>query len=194
MCGLRRLALTPCVGEPRTALRVTSDPVPAVVGTQTHGSDGRASGRPSPIDLEIAQRIAAVGDERRGGLAEVERRPAADRDDHLDVGKLEGRRPTRVVDRRLAVDPDVVRRVDRDRRSAAAGDEQRAPPGSSVAGRSRTRPAPKTMRDAVANSKPARPLTAGSQRPQRVSGKTARYFVLERGSAISGATASRQAA
>ena len=49
MCGLRRLALTPCVGEPRTALRVTSDPVPAVVGTQTHGSDRRWNGRPSPI-------------------------------------------------------------------------------------------------------------------------------------------------
>ena len=35
--ALRRLALTPCSGEPRTALRVTSEPVPAVVGTAMKG-------------------------------------------------------------------------------------------------------------------------------------------------------------
>ena len=48
MRGLRRLALTRCSGEARTALRVTSEPVPAVVGTATNGSDGRSSGCPRP--------------------------------------------------------------------------------------------------------------------------------------------------
>ena len=50
--GLRRLALTP--SPARTALRVTSEPVPAVVGTATKGRPGRTIGRPAPIDLENA--------------------------------------------------------------------------------------------------------------------------------------------
>jgi hypothetical protein len=45
--GLRRLAFTRCSGEVRTALRVTSLPVPAVVGMATKGSDDR-KGRPRP--------------------------------------------------------------------------------------------------------------------------------------------------
>ena len=48
MSGLRRLAFTPCSGEASTALLVTSEPVPAVVGMATNGSDGRVSGRPRP--------------------------------------------------------------------------------------------------------------------------------------------------
>ena len=85
--------------------------------------------RPPLADhFQVAQRIAAVGDERRGGLAEIERRSAADGDDDLDVGAREAA-PLRVLDRRLAVDADVVDRVDRDRRSAAACHQQRAAPG-----------------------------------------------------------------
>ena len=38
--GLRMLTLTRCCGEPNTALRVTSDPVPAVVGMAMYGADG----------------------------------------------------------------------------------------------------------------------------------------------------------
>jgi len=34
MKGLRKLTLTRCCGDARTALRVTSEPVPAVVGWQ----------------------------------------------------------------------------------------------------------------------------------------------------------------
>jgi hypothetical protein len=47
MSGLRRLALTPPPDS--TELRVTSEPVPAVVGTATHGKPGRVIGRPSPV-------------------------------------------------------------------------------------------------------------------------------------------------
>ena len=39
MLGLRRLAFTPCCGEASTALRVTSAPVPDVVGMAMHGSE-----------------------------------------------------------------------------------------------------------------------------------------------------------
>ena len=46
--GLRRLALTPCPGEPSTAFLVTSEPVPAVVGRATKGSERRVSGWPRP--------------------------------------------------------------------------------------------------------------------------------------------------
>ena len=48
MSGLRRLAFTPCSGDASTAFLVTSEPVPAVVGTATNGSDGRVSGWPRP--------------------------------------------------------------------------------------------------------------------------------------------------
>ncbi len=47
--ALRRLAFTPCSGDASTALRVTSDPVPAVVGIATTGHDGLSSGRPRPM-------------------------------------------------------------------------------------------------------------------------------------------------
>ena len=49
MNGLRRLTLRRCSGEARTALRVTSEPVPAVVGMAMNGADGFASGRPRPM-------------------------------------------------------------------------------------------------------------------------------------------------
>ncbi len=45
----RRLALTRCAGEASTAFAVTSAPVPAVVGTATHGTDGRVIARPAPM-------------------------------------------------------------------------------------------------------------------------------------------------
>ena len=46
--GLRRLALMPCSGEASTALRVTSAPVPAVVGMAMQGNDGCVSDWPRP--------------------------------------------------------------------------------------------------------------------------------------------------
>ena len=45
--GLRRLALTPPPDS--TELRVTSEPVPAVVGTATQGRPGVTIGRPAPM-------------------------------------------------------------------------------------------------------------------------------------------------
>jgi hypothetical protein len=48
MSGLRRLAFTAGSATVSTALRVTSDPVPAVVGIAAHGSAGRSRTRPRP--------------------------------------------------------------------------------------------------------------------------------------------------
>ncbi len=47
--ALRRLTLTRCWWEASTALRVTSDPVPAVVGMAMKGSGGLISGWPLPM-------------------------------------------------------------------------------------------------------------------------------------------------
>ena len=46
--ALRMLTLTLCSGTPRTAFRVTSAPVPAVVGIATCGAQSRASALPAP--------------------------------------------------------------------------------------------------------------------------------------------------
>ena len=45
----RRLTFTRCSCEPITELRVTSDPVPAVVGMATQGSAGSLSDLPPPM-------------------------------------------------------------------------------------------------------------------------------------------------
>ena len=44
--GLLRLTLTRCSGEAKTALRVTSEPVPAVVGTAMNGAAGKLRALP----------------------------------------------------------------------------------------------------------------------------------------------------
>ena len=44
MAALRRLAFTRCPGDASTALRVTSEPVPAVVGTAIDGAGVRSNG------------------------------------------------------------------------------------------------------------------------------------------------------
>src|SRR5664279_154464 len=49
MSGLRKLAFTPCSVEPSTAFRVTSLPVPAVVGTAMNGKGEVLIVRPLPI-------------------------------------------------------------------------------------------------------------------------------------------------
>ena len=48
MDALRKLALTRCSVLASTALRVTSEPVPAVVGMAITGSDACSSGCPRP--------------------------------------------------------------------------------------------------------------------------------------------------
>ena len=45
----RRLTFTRCSGEVTTPLAVTSEPVPAVVGTATTGSERHDERRPGPI-------------------------------------------------------------------------------------------------------------------------------------------------
>ncbi len=47
--GLRKLTLSRCPGEVRTELRVTSAPVPAVVGIASIGAGGRAKALPPPM-------------------------------------------------------------------------------------------------------------------------------------------------
>ncbi len=46
---LRRLTFTLCSGDDSTALRVTSEPVPAVVGMATNGADGFVNALPGPM-------------------------------------------------------------------------------------------------------------------------------------------------
>ncbi len=48
-CMPRRLTFTPCSGERITALRVTSVPVPAVVGMAMHGTEDFVSASPRPM-------------------------------------------------------------------------------------------------------------------------------------------------
>ena len=47
--GLRRLTFTLCSGDASTALRVTSAPVPAVVGSAAKGAERCAKALPRPI-------------------------------------------------------------------------------------------------------------------------------------------------
>ena len=47
--GLRRLTFTLCSGDDSTALRVTSEPVPAVVGMAMNGADGFVNALPRPM-------------------------------------------------------------------------------------------------------------------------------------------------
>ena len=81
--GLRRLALTP--PPDNTELRVTSEPVPAVVGTATQGSPGLVIGRPAPMTSRwstgsvppVASTATALADIQRAAAAESENRVAA---------------------------------------------------------------------------------------------------------------------
>ena len=49
MKGLRKLTFTRCFGDASTALRVTSAPVPAVVGIAMKGTEGSVRDLPWPI-------------------------------------------------------------------------------------------------------------------------------------------------
>ncbi len=51
--GCARLTLCRCRGGRNTALRVTSAPVPAVVGMAMHGQQGFSRARPASDDLQI---------------------------------------------------------------------------------------------------------------------------------------------
>ena len=55
--GLRRLALVRSAD--RTAFRVTSEPVPAVVGTATHGNGGLGERLTSANHLQVVQRVGS---------------------------------------------------------------------------------------------------------------------------------------
>ena len=92
-------------GTSSTALRVTSDPVPAVVGIATNGRARHGERQPLADHLEVLQRVAAVGGEGGDRLAGVDRRPAADGDHHV-VAAAPGQvgASGREVDVGLAVD------------------------------------------------------------------------------------------
>ena len=78
MEALRRLAFTRCSGEPSTALRVTSEPVPAVVGTAMNGAGAFTERLPAADHFEISQRPAGIGEHGRQSLARIDGAAAAD--------------------------------------------------------------------------------------------------------------------
>src|ERR1039457_3352347 len=85
MDGLRRLALTRCSGLARTALRVTSLPVPAVVGMAMQGAAGGGGGGRGPMNSGEFKRLPRVGGEGGEGLGSVENAAAAEGDDEIVI-------------------------------------------------------------------------------------------------------------
>jgi hypothetical protein len=83
MSGLRRLALTPCSGEPRTALRVTSLPR---AGRGGHRDERQRRGGDCATfadDLEEVERLAAVGGKGGDCFAGINRAAPADGNYHV---------------------------------------------------------------------------------------------------------------
>ena len=77
MSGLRRLTLTRCSGEASTALRVTSEPVPAVVGIAMKRSRSFGERLAAANDLQVIEQLAVVGEHGGDGFACVQRAAAA---------------------------------------------------------------------------------------------------------------------
>ena len=92
--GAAQARLHACSAKRSTALRVTSAPVPAVVGTAMKGREARSERPPAAHDFQVVERLTAVGRQRRDGLAAIDRAAAADRDHHVAAGlaALRGRR------------------------------------------------------------------------------------------------------
>ena len=143
-CGLRRLTLTCCSRDSSTALRVTSDPVPAVVGMATNGKRRPFEGQPATDDFQVVERVAPVGGQGRDGLAGVERAAAAEGQDPVAaLGQHPRHARPRQLDRRFSGD----RQLDPGRRSPRASSARRRSARSvfrPVTSRSRPSPAPRT--------------------------------------------------
>ena len=83
-------------------MRVTSEPVPAVVGMAMKGTEGRLR---LPDHFEVIEHVAAVGQEGGDGFAGIDGAAAAHRDDQTGV-RLAGQRDAAAhqFDGRLAFD------------------------------------------------------------------------------------------
>ena len=67
-------------------MRVTSEPVPAVVGTAMQGAAGNGDGFTGADDFEIVFNHAGIGQHRRDGLGRVDYTTAAEAHDDLAAG------------------------------------------------------------------------------------------------------------
>ena len=67
--GSRNETFTPASGRPMTALRVTSAPVPAVVGSATRGRGAASSGRPRPTTSRWSSTGRVAGTSAASALA-----------------------------------------------------------------------------------------------------------------------------
>ena len=191
--GLRRLTLTRCSGEASTALRVTSAPVPAVVGTAMNGAEGRSSGLPRADHLQVVQRIAAVGRAarrwpcrrrwrcRRRSRSPRRSRPRAPRATPSRTSSTVGSPSPRSHAARHALRP-----------------AQRRPPRRPVTTSARPADLRRRRRHLPHRARPEHDPRRRREFESRIyqpssPGKTLAYFTLVRGSAIIGATASRHA-
>ena len=162
--GLRRLTLTRCSGEASTALRVTSVPVPAVVGIATNGADGCVSGLPRPMTSRYSSRSSEFANSAAIALPVSSTLPPPKPTTRSQRSCLASSRPSST--RRVVGSPATCRMV--------VATPCRASTASSGAARSADRPSttsarlpsavaagpacssvpgPKMMRVAVANSK-----------------------------------------
>ena len=83
MSGLRRLTFTRSSSAISTAFRVTSAPVPAVVGMAMNGAERSVSGCAVADDLEIVVNWRVVREQRGDRLPRVDHAAAAERDDEV---------------------------------------------------------------------------------------------------------------
>ena len=164
MSALRRLTFTRCSGECSTALRVTSAPVPAVVGTAMKGNGALTSRLPFANHFKVIERISRIRRQRRDGFAAVDDAAAANRNDALAFSRTgEFSTGLREADRRLAGDGEKccgeiigLQRIQKSLHALGVfpvTTSRREPNSFARAGSSIARPLPKTMRVAVANSK-----------------------------------------
>ena len=84
-CWCEMPVFTRCSGTSRTATAVTSEPVPAVVGSATTGRSGPGTARPPPIGGLTQSRISPPWVASSGRLHRVERGAAAQPDEAVVV-------------------------------------------------------------------------------------------------------------
>ncbi|OPZ14640.1 MAG: hypothetical protein BWZ10_01870 [candidate division BRC1 bacterium ADurb.BinA364] len=203
--GLRMLALMRCSGEPRTALRVTSAPVPAVVGRAMWGAARRGGGWPFPT----TSRYSSTSPRLAISAAQALPRSIALPPPKLTTKSQRESRASRAAARAICVvgSPETrnstiwisAARSDCTSGAARSGDwpvttNARRPRSAASEAALAEAPGPNRIRPAVANSKRmASPSFRGAHPHPVSSGNTFAYFTLQRGSAIISSTASRQA-
>ena len=74
-------------------MRVTSEPVPAVVGMATKGAGGSVSVSAKPDRFQVFKHFATIGEHGRDGLARIQGPAAAETDDVIALFGLGQSRP-----------------------------------------------------------------------------------------------------